>query len=234
MAAFLTVNLVRVWLAAANFIYMKRLILSVAAFFCLLTIAAAQEWKQGSSRDGITTYTKEIPGSKINALKMESGFDATASQLVAVILDIKSCTDWLYSTKSCAVVNTVSPSELYYYSEIIFPWPTSNRDFVSHIKVTQDPTTKIVTINAENVAMFVPEKKGLVRIHQSVGKWVIRPVAKNKIHVTYELQVDPGGSLPSWLVNMLSVKGPYESFKKLREVVKKPVYANARFVFITE
>ena len=213
---------------------MRRAIVTIVVLCCLATACFAQEWKLNSSKDGITSYTREVPGSKINALKMESDFDGTASQLVAVILDIKGCTNWLYSTKSCAVVNTVSPSELYYYSEIIFPWPTANRDFVSHLKVTQDPASKIVTINAENVAMFVPEKKGIVRINQSVGKWTIRTIAKNRIHVVYELQVNPGGSLPSWLVNMLSVKGPYESFKKLREQAKKPVYANARFAFILE
>jgi hypothetical protein len=213
---------------------MRRAILTIVVLCCLAATCFAQEWKLNSSKDGITSYTREVPGSKINALKMESDFDGSASQLVAVILDIKGCTDWLYSTKSCTVVNTVSPSELYYYSEIIFPWPTANRDFVSHLKVTQDPASKIVTINAENVAMFVPEKKGIVRINQSVGKWTIRTIARNKIHVVYELQVNPGGSLPSWLVNMLSVKGPYESFKKLREQVKKPVYANVRFAFISE
>ena len=204
------------------------------SIFCLVGMLYAQDWKRGDTKDGITSYTREVPGSKIKALKLEADFEASASQLVAVILDINACTDWLYSTKSCAVVKAVSPSEIYYYSEISFPWPTANRDFVSHLKVVQDPATKQVTIQAENVSLYVPEKKGIVRIKESTGKWIIRTVAKNKIHIVYELQVDPGGSLPSWLVNMLSEKGPYESFKSLRKQVKKPAYANARFSFITE
>jgi hypothetical protein len=214
-------------------LYMIRSIVAIFLFFCA-GFSYAQAWKPNGNKNGIAIYTREVPGSKINALKMESDFDATASQLVAVIMDIKSCTNWLYSTKSCSVVTTVSPSELYYYSEVSFPWPTSNRDFVSHLKVAQDPATKIVTINAENVTGFVPEKKGIVRIYKSVGKWTIRSIAKNKVRVIYELQVEPGGSLPSWLVNMLSEKGPYESFKKLKEEVKKPGYANAQFAFINE
>ncbi len=213
---------------------MPKRALHTLLILCLVTSVNAQEWKPGTAKDGIKTYSRQVPGTKINALKMESDFDATASQLVAVILDISACTDWLYSTKSCAVVKTVSPSELYYYSEIGFPWPTANRDFVSHIKVIQDPATKIITINAENVSLFVPEKKDIVRIKESVGKWTIRTIAKNRIHVEYELQVDPGGSLPSWLVNMLSVKGPYESFKTLRAQVKKPAYANAKISFIAD
>lgn len=194
----------------------------------------AQDWEPRSTKDGIKTWSRKVSGSKIDALKMETDFDATPSQLAAIIFDIGSCTEWLYSTKSCSVVKTVSPGELYYYSEISFPWPTENRDFVSHISAEQDPSSKTVIIRAENVPGFVAEKKGIVRIYQSTGKWTIRPTGANRVHVEYELQVNPGGSLPSWIVNMLSTKGPLESFKKLRQQLKKPKYANARLSFITE
>jgi hypothetical protein len=204
--------------------------------FCVFlgTTAFTQEWQPRHTKDGIKTYSRKVNGSKIEALKMESDFDATASQLAAIIFDIGSCTEWLYSTKSCSVVKTVSPAELYYYSEISFPWPTDNRDFVSHIRAEQDPSSKTVVIRAENVRGWVPEKKGIVRIYQSAGKWTIRPSGPNKVHVEYELQVDPGGSLPSWMVNMLSTKGPLESFKSLRKQLKNPKYANARLSFITD
>jgi hypothetical protein len=204
--------------------------------FCILlgTTAFSQDWELRNTKDGIKTYSRKVTGSKIEALKMESDFNATASQLSAIIFDIGSCTEWLYSTKSCSVVKTISPAELYYYSEISFPWPTDNRDFVSHIKAEQDPSSKTVTIRAENVYGFVPEKKGIVRIYKSVGKWTIRPAGPKKVHVEYELQVDPGGSLPSWMVNMLSTKGPLESFKKLREQLRKPKYANARLSVIPD
>lgn len=209
---------------------MKKGFLAISVFLSLT--GAAQDWQPGAGKDGIRTYSRKVPGSKIEALKMETDFAATASQLVAVILDINSCTEWLYNTKSCAVVHTVSASELYYYSEISFPWPTANRDFVSHIKVTQDASSRTVTIHAENVSMFVPEKKGIVRIKQSTGKWTIRPTGPKKIHVEYELQVDPGGGLPAWIVNMLSTKGPLESFKNLREQLKRPKYAGVTLSFI--
>jgi len=33
---------------------------------------------------------------------------------------------------------------------------------------------------------------------------------------------------------MFVTKGPYESFKKLKEQLKKPVYVNAKLPFITD
>ncbi|MBD0377821.1 MAG: lipid-binding protein, partial [Flavisolibacter sp.] len=43
----------------------------------------------------------------------------------------------------------------------------------------------------------------------------------NTLNVDYTLQVNPGGQLPPWLVNMFADKGPYESFKKLAELLKR-------------
>ena len=81
---------------------------------------------------------------------------------------------------------------------------------------------------------FVPAKKGIVRIDHSSGKWVITPVNKHKMHVVYTLQVDPGGAIPAWLVNMLAAQGPIQSFKKLRLQLQKPVYKDVSLAFIKE
>lgn len=195
---------------------------------------SAQPWKLRTDKNGIRVYSREVPGSRIHALKVESTFSVPASRLIAVILDIEGATQWLYSTKSCTLLKTVSPSEVYYYSEIKFPWPVSNRDFIAHLKIAQDPLTKTIRVHAENVAEMVPEKKGIVRIKQSIGNWTIQPEGKDKIYVQYELQVDPAGSLPAWLVNMLSTKGPYESFLTLASQLQKPQYAGAKFTFIND
>jgi hypothetical protein len=206
----------------------------VLAFCFSLASAYAQEWKLRTNKNGIRVYSREVSGSKIHALKVESTFEVPASRLIAVILDIEGATDWLYSTKSCTTLKTVSPSEVYYYSEVRFPWPVSNRDFIAHLKVLQDAGTKTIHVHAENVSEMVPEKKGIVRITQSVGEWTIQPEGKDRIYVQYELQVDPAGSLPAWLVNMLSSKGPYESFLNLKTQLLKPKYANAKFSFIAD
>jgi len=206
----------------------------VLAICFSLVSAHAQEWKLRTNKNGIRVYSREVSGSRIHALKVESTFDVPASRLIAVILDIEGATEWLYSTKSCTTLKTVSPSEVYYYSEVRFPWPVSNRDFIAHLKVSQDAGTKTIHVHAENVSEMVPEKKGIVRITQSVGEWTIQPEGKDKIYVQYELRVDPAGSLPAWLVNMLSSKGPYESFLNLKTQLLKPKYANAKFSFITD
>ncbi len=213
---------------------MPKLLLFLICCLGISFCRAQTEWKLRSEKDSIKIFTARVAGSRINAIKIEAPLSSSLSQLVAVILDINSSAEWIYNTRSCVLLKQVSPTEVYYYSEIGFPWPAANRDFVAHIKVVQDPRSKAVVIDAENVSEQVPPKPGIVRISQSVGRWTILPLAKNLVSVEYVLQVDPGGNIPAWLINLFSTRGPFETFKKLRLQVQKPAYQRARLSFIED
>ena len=210
----------------------KNLLLLFFLVFSCSTTFGQIDWKLAADKDGIKIYTSLVPDSKIKAVKVECEEDASARQLVAVLLDVNATVEWIYHTKSCSLIKQVSPSELYYYSEVSLPWPTENRDFVAHLKVTQDPRTKVVTVDGPAVPGMVPAKKGIVRINHSSGKWVITPLRNNRSVVEYTLHVDPGGNVPAWLVNMLATNGPMQIFEKLKLQLQKPAYKNAAVPFI--
>jgi len=191
-------------------------------------------WVLKHSDNGVKIYTRKVPNSKINAIKVECHFDVPASRLVAVLMDVKNSEDWLYHTSSNYIIKQISLSELYYYSIVEVPWPVSNRDFIAHIKVSQDAVTKVITVDAPCIPDMVPRKAGIVRVADSKGKWVLTPVGKDKVKVLYTLHADPGGSIPAWLSNMFATKGPTESFQKLKLQLQKPAYKNIKVPYITE
>lgn len=213
---------------------MHKNLLILLLFIIKLTQSNAQaHWKLSTDQEGIKIYTSPVPGSKVKALKVECEFNATPSQFVAVLMDVRTAADWVYHTKSCTLVKQVSPSELYYYSEISIPWPAQNRDFVAHLTVHQDPQTNVVTVDGPSVPGFVPVKDGVVRIAHSSGQWIIAPDGGN-VKVTYILQVDPGGAIPAWLVNMFATEGPLQSFRKLKLQLKKQAYRNMDYAFVSQ
>ena len=213
----------------------KTILLVLLALYSSTGIIQAQDnWKLKTDKDGIRVYMKSMPNSKIKAIKVECFLQTSLSQLVAVIFDINATKDWVYSTKSATVIKNVSPADLYYYSEIAVPWPVSNRDFVCRITAVQNPVTKVVTVDATNAPTLVPEKPGIVRVPESTGKWIITPVDKSKVSLEYTLFVNPGGAIPSWLINLFAAKGPMESFQKIQEQVRKPQYNNVHPSFIKE
>jgi len=203
---------------------------TVAAFlFLYFHIASAysqSNWKLITEDEGIKVYSKTVPDSKVKALRVECSLNANADQLVALLLDVNAATEWVYHTKSCVLIRKVSDLELYYYSEISLPWPLDNRDFVAHMKVSKDPLTKIITVQAPAVPGMVSTKKGIVRIHHSKGSWIISPLGKDRVKLEYTLQVDPGGILPAWLVNTFAAQGPLESFKNMRQQLQLTKYKN--------
>jgi ribosome-associated toxin RatA of RatAB toxin-antitoxin module len=209
-------------------------ILFIALLFGLkLNPALAQnDWTLKTEKEGIKIYTSQVPDSKIKAIKVEANFNASASQMVALLMDVKTSPDWVYHVKSAILVRQVSPSELYYYSEVNLPWPATNRDFVAHLTVTQNPDTKVVTIDAPAVTGFVPLKEGVVRVSDSKGKWIITPLGPDQIKVEYTIHVDPAGSLPSWMVNMFATEGPLKIFRNMRLQLQKQVYRNIELAFL--
>ena len=197
-------------------------------------VSAQTAWKLKNEKNGIKVYTSDVANSKFKAIKVDGELQATLSQIVKVLLDVKGCPEWLYHTKSAVLVKQVSPSELYYYSEISIPWPVQNRDFVAHLKVYQNAETKVVTIHGPAVPGLVPVKDGIVRVQSSKGLWIITPLTNNRVKVVYTLQLDPGGNIPAWLVNLFAAEGPMKSFQGLLLQLKKPAYQNAELEFIKD
>ncbi|RYY11715.1 MAG: lipid-binding protein, partial [Chitinophagaceae bacterium] len=178
--------------------------------------------------------TKTQENSNLKAIRVDCELNTTLTKLTAVILDANAGKEWVYSTKSSVLLKQVSPSEIYYYSEISLPWPLSNRDFIAHLITKQDPLTKVVTIDGPVEPNYLPVNKGIVRVSKSFGKWIITPKGPGKVRLEYTLETDPGGSIPAWLVNMFVTKGPFETFKRLKEQLNKPKYAVVQLPFITE
>jgi hypothetical protein len=139
------------------------LILVICLSYSLHQAKAQENWRLKLDNDGIRIYTRTFPESKIKAVMVECSVEATLSQMAAVLLDIKSQDEWFYHTKSVVLLK-VSPTEVYYYAELGFPFPFDNRDFVEHIKLTQNPVTRIIAMEVQNVSDYIPQKQGIVRI----------------------------------------------------------------------
>lgn len=205
-------------------------LLLLIPFYCF----SQNEWSLKLDKEGIKVYTKNAENSAFKAVKTTCTIATSLTKLTAVLLDINSSKDWVYATKSCTILKQPSPSELFYHSEVNIPWPVNNRDFIVRLKVTQDPVTRVVTVDGENKPTYLPENKGVVRIQHCYSKWIITPEANGQVKIEYVLQVDPGGMVPAWLINLFATKGPFESFKSLRLQVKKPAYNHVSLPFIKD
>jgi len=194
---------------------------------------AQDGWVLKKEKDGIKVYSRSAEHSKFNELKAELTIKAKLSDLAALILDIPDYYKWSFNTKLSYVLKKVSPSELYFYTEIRSPWPASNRDLAVHLQILQDPHSKIMTIKAEGIPNYIPPKDGIVRVPLSKEYWTVTPLDPTTLRIEYQIQIDPGASAPAWLINAFATKGPYETFKNLSEKIRDAKYRNTAIPFIT-
>lgn len=189
----------------------------------LLSLAAQGQgdWKLRSDKDGIKTFIENNPDSRIKSIRLETVFPASLAKTVAVIADISSYEKWVYNTRSARILQKVSAVEFFYYSELGFPWPAANRDFVSHVRISQDPKTKKVRILASNTSGMEPPHPKLVRMHYGEGIWELAALSENEVSVVYTLHADPAGELPAWIVNGFVTQGPQHSFRQLRAYLQQ-------------
>lgn len=195
---------------------------------------AQDKWQLKKESDGMKIYTASKPNSNVRALKVEYSVEATLTQLAALLLDIKNQPDWVYSTKTSSVLKKIGDNELVYYTEKSMPWPATNRDVVTRLKITQQEGTHVMTVSSIGVPDYIPKKDGLIRVPSSKIIWTVTPVDHTHLKIDYVAEADPGGSIPAFIVNMFVTKGPYETFKKLKAMADLPAYKNAHLDFIKD
>jgi hypothetical protein len=202
-----------------------------AAIFSI-SANAQNDWRLKREQSGIKIYMRTNEHSSFNEIKVEMTIQSKPSALVALLLDVPNHAHWVYNVRTSYVLKKMSGNELYFYEVVDSPFPASDRDLVVHLKITQDSATKIMNISAINIPEYIPPKKGIVRVPVSNESWKVIPINKNFLRIEYYLEIDPGGSVPAWLLNNFAEKGPYESFRHLQEQVDNPKYKNASVSFI--
>ena len=200
--------------------FLVRLICTIL-FSVVFLNGISQNWKLDKNKDGIKVYLAENPKSKFKSIKVETTLPGTYDKLIAILTDIDRLKGWVYNTKMSYLIKKLSPDDLYYYTETSIPWPMENRDAVVHLRIMRDSLQRFMKVTSENENRFVPEKEGKVRVVHSLINWYVTMPTAKTISIVYTFDVDPGGNLPAWLVNSFADKGPYESFKKLGELLKR-------------
>ncbi len=185
-------------------------------------------WTLSREKDGIKIFTAKVDNSAVKAVKVECMVNAKPFALLALLLDVNHNYEWVYKIKSSKLLKTISDRELIYYAVIATPWPFTNRDMIAHLKVSRT-SDKVIEIASQAEPGYIPEKCDHTRIKASNSHWTITTAGENLLKVEYQIQFNPGGNIPAWLINMFITEGPYETFKKLKEQVSAPAYQRMQF-----
>ena len=100
------------------------------------------------------------------------------------------------------------------YNRTDSPWPVWDRDVVVQTRGRIDVERKRIVIEMKSITdPRKPEVEGVVRIPRLAGHYVLRYITEDLTEVEYQIDADPGGSLPSWLAELASRDLPYHTIR---------------------
>ena len=191
------------------------------------TIPIQNDWRFWKDTGGVHIYYMEIPNSNLKSVKMKTIFDASLSSIVEALKDVNEYPKWVYKATYSKTLFTYSPNDVVYYNYIDFPWPLQDRDIAVQSKITQDFNTKIVRSVSFAKWDAAPFKKDVVRIQEFNSVWTFTPLPNGKVDGEYVFRSNPGGVIPTWLVNFGLDEGPLKTISAFKEMLKQEKYKNA-------
>lgn len=200
----------------------------------LLPVTAQNKdgWIFKHDKDAVKVYYRKTSG--IYELKLVTSLKVPLSGIVQLFDDVNKYAEWGYKISESRLLKRVSPTEMYYYSRLDFPWPMSDRDVVLHTRLQQDTHNLSITSSSTAVPDYLPEVKDVVRVRKANTKWSLVPGPGGWLYIEYYLYSDPGGNIPDWAINMALDMGPRETIKRMREILKDPYYQNSKLAHIKE
>jgi hypothetical protein len=192
----------------------------LSCFFLFPSILFAEDWKLERNIDGIKVYTRATEGSEILEFKTTCEVDASRLRVAEVVARITDYPNWFPECENAQVLKSISSTKRKIYYEIDLPWPASNRDIVMFLRVEVNNAKKTTYLYFDHTTGGKAEKDGVIRMPNAKGYWKLETAgSKTKVH--YQFLADPGGSLPTWIINLFIVDGPYDTMVALREKLKK-------------
>lgn len=176
-------------------------------------------WELRKNKEDIKVYTRKKKNLKIIEFKAVTVYDGSVSSLVSVIKDVESYHKWMTDLTIAKKLKTINENEWYTYYMADTPWPLNDRDIIYCVRLFKRKERTIISL--ESKPDFIPETKGYVRIKKAKGKWVFTPVRGNKIQILYQFFIDFEINIPSWMMNLFIVDGPYNTIKDLKLTAAK-------------
>ena len=198
----------------------QRILLLLALVISILQTAMAQEeCTLKKEKDGIRVYSCKTKAANLNTVRAEFDLYTSVEQYLQLVRNVENYKNWHFRVMEPAELKRDNDNNIIYHTQISAPWPVSNRDLILNLQLQIEKDGSLFVV-LESLPEYIPEKEGFVRIPFSYSEMRMTPVSTNHLKVDYWIKADPGGSLPDWVTNMVSTQGPYETFKRMKEILE--------------
>ncbi len=209
---------------------MKRCLFFVAALLLVSPAVRAEPavgpWEHVRTDEGITVHRRKVQGFDLHEFRGRGVIEAPMSKVLGVLSDSGRRPMWMERCVRAWSVEKISETSQVEYNRTKGTWPVSDRDVVVVGRTSFDVARREVRVDFRNTTSSkVPEQDGAVRIPYLRGHWILQPRDGGRsTFIEYQAHADPGGSIPTFIVNLVSRTLPFKTLVGLREQVKRTQY----------
>jgi len=182
-------------------------------------------WQFASEREGVSVWFRRFPNSSVNEVRGEAVFEVSAEALFAVLGDIESYADLMPPTSLAQRLPGDGSGKRYYIE--IDPPVVSRRYYCMDVNLSRQRPDVFVSEWRMWSEGCVPRKSSLVPMRDNSGRWRLSALAPMKTRVEFQAHMDPGGQIPTWMVNRTTDGQIAKTFHSLRRASLLPRYAVA-------
>ncbi len=193
------------------------------ALFVVARLALADDWKEVQDTDGVKVFSRSVPDRPIRSVKGTGIVDAPVAKVVLVLLDDARAPEWVDSLAEARVVRQIGPSEYIEYNHVSMPLVVSDREFVTRVSMSVDREKRTVVIRSVPADDLEVKKKKEAWVRGTLSAvYVLESIDEGKrTRLTVEVDADPKGALPPFVVNFFQKDWSRDTIKGIRKQTKK-------------
>jgi len=172
-------------------------------------------WVFNSEKENVRISLKSIEGSPLVLSRGTGEVAASADAFRKQFDDLSTYKSWdptlINVPKLLEEQRTDNGVYRITYTQYSSPnsWIVSNRDFCLFSVLRKQPDGSVVlAVRSADPHVDAPPVKGLVRGELQPCGWYVVPKDANSVSVHYCVNLDPKGSIPSWVSNWVAVNQP--------------------------
>jgi hypothetical protein len=213
---------------------LKNTAVVVAAVVVALTYIAAPtataqpsrkyQWKLETAEEGCQTYTSAVAGKEYIAAKGICVVPARMDVIGMVLRDISGFPNWMEDCKATKVLRVVNDRRdmfLFWFRQHIPLF--ADRDMVLKTETEIRPGHARIKAFSTN-EMAYDSGGGFVRMPSFISEFSLEWIDREHTKVTFMIDPDLGGGLPTGISNSTIKNTPYKSLLGLAKMAQQPRY----------
>lgn len=182
---------------------------------------AASKWETITREEGIIVSIRAEAGREFPTFRGIGRVNANKWQILAMLEDADRHTEWMHKCSGSKMLEKKGPGVQIVYNRTDAPWPVKDRDVVlkSSYKTAREGKEIWAKFRQTTSGKMGPVD-GVVRMPTLTGHYHLVEIDEGRTMVEYQVNADPGGALPDWIVKQTTKDLPLHTLKNMRKRMK--------------